>query len=233
MSQIIDQIFNEVCLDPRVKDGIFRLDEDEHISALRDHIQKLGVPVKDSISITNKMLEGKYPDRQTYRAQDGILVTFPSPQHKAKAMKENPGKYTDKDPFPKSTSTPDTTLPDQSENPPEPNIFSSPTVPPEQNMPASITQNGNVFGVEPAKGPDDSLGTPTSAVSPPSQPKTPEEVAAEKEIIKQMIRTDDTALTSNPPIPENCYKELLVLKEYAHSHGFSDANKFITTLLGL
>ena len=33
----------------------------------------------------NKMLEGRYPDRQAYNA-NGILVTFPTPEYKQKAI---------------------------------------------------------------------------------------------------------------------------------------------------
>ena len=45
----------------------------------------------------NKMLEGKYPERQAYNS-NGILVTFPTPEYKQKAIQrgthfeENPKK---------------------------------------------------------------------------------------------------------------------------------------------
>ncbi len=74
MSTVFDRILAEVCLDNRVSDGIFRMDETEHMNALRDFFVKKGLAKEEAIHVTNKMVEGKYPDRQAYRKEDGILV---------------------------------------------------------------------------------------------------------------------------------------------------------------
>lgn len=44
-----------------------------------------GIALNDAKTIHNKMVEGKYPERQAYN-KDGLLVTFPTPQHKQRAI---------------------------------------------------------------------------------------------------------------------------------------------------
>lgn len=199
MSRIIDHIFSEVCLDSRIPDGIFRLDEHEHINALRDTlIHKGGLTNEDAIAVTNKMVEGKYPDRQAYRKEDGILVTWPSPKHMANAMKENPGKYTDQNPFPK----------DEPEPEPKRDVSSlkdspSPTVPTEPE-PKSVNQGGLNLSIEPANT-DKKEELPPVPPSPAvSYPITPQRKAAEKVVVQQFIQGDNNKIPHlNPTLEEN------------------------------
>jgi hypothetical protein len=57
MSQVIDRIFAEVCLDERVSDGIFKLDQEEHMNALRDYFVKKGLTKEQSVHVTNQWLK--------------------------------------------------------------------------------------------------------------------------------------------------------------------------------
>lgn len=205
MSKIIDNIFSDVCLDSRIHDGIFRLDENEHMNALREYlIEEGGLTTEDAISITNGMLEGKYPDRQAYRKEDGILVTWPSPKHKANAMKENPGKYTDENP-----------KKEEPEEPKEPSLrkpISSPTPSSHKlsSEPSSITQNGINFSIEPMHGDAKPLTPPSPPEPPVSFPKTPDEKAAEKVVVQQIIQGDDQMIPHHDPtLEENLKKSIL------------------------
>src|ERR1035437_7179187 len=103
MSNILDRVFNEVCLDERITDGVFKMEEATHMDALREYFLNKGVPREAAIAVTNRMVEGKYPERQAYN-QDGILVTFPTPQHKARAIAR--GTHFEKNPVPQ-VNTPD------------------------------------------------------------------------------------------------------------------------------
>ena len=96
MSNIIDQILNEVCLDERIPDGIFDMSNSLHMEALLENLTtEHQIPVNDAKAIHNKLIEGKYPERQAYN-RDGLLVTFPTPQHKARAIAR--GTHFEKDP---------------------------------------------------------------------------------------------------------------------------------------
>jgi len=96
MSHVIDQILNEVCLDERIPDGVFDMSNNAHMDALRENLtDKYGVALNDVKMIHNKMVEGKYPERQAYN-KDGLLVTFPTPQHKQRAIQR--GTHFEQDP---------------------------------------------------------------------------------------------------------------------------------------
>jgi hypothetical protein len=85
------------------------------------------------------------------------------------------------------------------------------------------------LAIEPSRG-QEKAETPPAPPSPPVQPiTTPERKAAEKAVVLQMIKTDDSALTSDelPPISENCSKQLIILQEYAMRHGLTDATQFL------
>jgi len=219
MSNVVDKIFAEVCLDERIKDGIFRLENEEHMDALRDYFTKRGIAREDAVHVTNRMLEGRFPERQAYN-KDGILVTFPTPQHKQKAIQR--GTHFEKNPAPQNT-TPPRTAPAK-EAPPQPKA--APDIPaPEKEpapaepkqpeagspIPTKIAQGGKELAIEPLGG-DKPEATPV----PPSQPsvpvpKTPERVAAEKEVVRQIFATDDTALSPVSPKLNETRKRLVSL----------------------
>lgn len=198
MSQIIDNIFSEVCLDSRIPDGIFKLDENDHMSALRDHLIKAGgLTTEDAVSITNRMVEGKFPERQAYRKEDGILVTWPSPKHKADSMRENPGKYTDQNPSPKPE------VPDEPEPKADKTSLDRPTSgkPPAPVMPepSTVKQDNLELTIEPSHGEDKPFTPPTPPTPPISFPKTDAEREAEKAVVSQIIQGGDTIIPHNDP----------------------------------
>lgn len=243
MSNVLDSVFAEVCLDERISDGIFRMDETEHMNALRDYFVKRGIAKEAAIHITNRMVEGRFPDRQAYRKEDGILVTWPSPKHKQKAMHENPGKYVEQNPFPKRSEP----APEPKEREPrrekEPEKTQEPKEEPVDNNTTDERPGSNLFGggevgpkiqqgdkqlsIEPVKGTQ-----PNVPVAPivPQQPRTPERVAAEKEVAKQIVKTDDTALTNvaNPLTEEYRQKIIKDLYTEADKLGLKEVVTFLT-----
>jgi hypothetical protein len=82
---MIDKILNAICLDERVTDGTFRMDNNEHMDILQEYLEKSGTTKANSVVYRNKMIEGKFPERQAYNT-NGILVTFPTPEYKQKAI---------------------------------------------------------------------------------------------------------------------------------------------------
>lgn len=237
MSNIVDRVFAEVCLDERITDGVFRMDEEEHMNALRDYFIKKGITKEAAIHVTNRMIEGKYPDRQAWRTEDGILVTWPSPKHKAKAMAENPKKYTEKDPAPGTSEPPkgpekndtfrkddfgDKDLPKSDEKDAEGDEEDGKKEP-------TIFQGDKQLKIEPPR----DLKSPE--IVPPSPivsvaPRTPERIAAEKEVVKQIMRTDDTVLSNiaDPVYEETCKRQLQELYKKADELGYKEAIKFLT-----
>lgn len=240
MSNIVDRVFAEVCLDERITDGVFKMDEEEHMNALRDYFVKKGITKEAAVNVTNRMVEGKYPDRQAYRKEDGILVTWPSPQHKANAFKENPGKYIEQNPFPKKEEpeprepvAPEKEEPEDDEPIDKPSSDNGPRT---NNLfdrePESVpSQGGKQLAVEPPRG--DEKPQPVSpakpAPTPTTPPRTPQVVAAEKEVVKQIMKTDDTTLSNVAnPINEACHKQLSELYKRADELGYKEAITFLT-----
>lgn len=242
MSTVFDRILAEVCLDNRVSDGIFRMDETEHMNALRDFFVKKGLAKEEAIHVTNKMVEGKYPDRQAYRKEDGILVTWPSPKHKHKAMHENPGKYVEQNPFPKKSepsSEPTDKVPKKEPEPiSEPEPTEEPTDKPVEKPGSNLFSGGDAgpkiqqgdknLSIEPIKG----VGQPAAVMSPPisQTPQTPEKIAAEKEIVKQIVKTDDTALTNVANPLTEIYRQQVIKQLYleASKLGLKEVVTFLT-----
>lgn len=97
MKEVIEQLLNKICLDERLAEGVFFIEDNTHMDILQEYLVSYGVTSTDSIIIRNAMLEGKYPERQAYNT-DGLLVTFPTPEYKQNAIQrgthfeENPKK---------------------------------------------------------------------------------------------------------------------------------------------
>lgn len=93
----ITRIFNKICIDERIKEGVFFMEDNDHMDILQEYLMENGISIENSTYLRNKMIEGKYPERQAYNA-NGILVTFPSPEYKQRAIErgthfeENPKK---------------------------------------------------------------------------------------------------------------------------------------------
>jgi len=226
MNDVINQILSEVSLDERVVDGIFRMENNNHMSALRDYLVEHGIPQTDVREITNKMLEGNFPDRQAFQKDTGILVTWPSAEYKAKAFKESPGKYTDQDPNPKKDTQQEPT------EKPIVNTGEPTTAPPVKQEPEPTEKTSNIFTpqqplkVEPAGNMPAQPSEPTP-IQPPQ--KTPEIKAAEREYIKQIFDTDNTTLSNlTPTLTEGCKNQLKILYTKADELGLREAVTFLT-----
>jgi hypothetical protein len=128
MSKLIDKILRDISLDERINDGIFTIDNHEHILVLQEYLMSKGIDEKSVVEVTNKMLEGKFPERQAYN-KNGILVTFPTPEYKQRALQrgthfeENPMKKEPNVSFQQPAGQPAATAaqpPTASEQPAEP-----------------------------------------------------------------------------------------------------------------
>ncbi len=230
MSNIVDRVFREVCLDERIKDGIFRMEDASHMDALRDYFVKKGITKEAAVNVTNRMVEGKYPDRQAWRKEDGILVTWPSPQHKQKAMRENPGKYTEQDPRPKREPEPPPEKKEPAVDREEPLPKSDADLEEPDEKEPTIFQGDKELEVEPPRG----METPKEEPPPvaPAEtpaPRTPERIAAEKEVAKQILKTDDNNLgNASSPLTERCKQQLNELYKKADELGYREAVTFLT-----
>lgn len=243
MPNIVDRVFAEVCLDERITDGVFRMEEEQHMNALRDYFIKKGITPEAAVHVTNRMVEGKFPERQAYN-KDGILVTFPTSQHKHRAIAR--GTHFEKNPRPQQA------VPQQQE---EPNVApaGSKPEPGEKPNPAddkkepedkdeeddekdtgdkkspTIFQGDKELDVEPPRG-EEQPAPPPQAPTQPSVPRTPERIAAEKEVVKQIMQTDDSTLSNvaNPVYEATLRTQLNELYKKADEMGFREAVTFLT-----
>ena len=250
MSNILDRVFNEVCLDERVSDGVFKMEEASHMDALRDYFVKKGLTKEVATHVTNRMVEGKYPERQAYN-RDGILVTFPTPQHKARAIAR--GSHFEKNPVPQVQQQRDAEKEEPKQAPPgskpEPGeIPSGKDKEPDEDddedekggggggggeKEPTIFQGDKQLEVEPTRDKDAPEPPPQPAApAVPPAPQTPQRAAAEKEVTRQILSTDDTTL-SNIGGPLNVNEDLQrhqlrELYKYADKLGYREAVKFLT-----
>ena len=92
----MEKLLNNVCLDERIDTGTFDITNNDHISIMREYLIHKGIDEIHALEFTNRVVEGgKHPQRQAYNA-NGILVTFPTPQHKQNAIRR--GSHFEKDP---------------------------------------------------------------------------------------------------------------------------------------
>lgn len=95
-SEIYSKVLDEVSIDPRLDSGIFDVLNDTHLSIFREYLIKEGQSEELAILASNKLAEsGKHPERQAYN-KDGLLVTFPSPEYKQRAISR--GTHFEKNP---------------------------------------------------------------------------------------------------------------------------------------
>lgn len=89
IGKFIDNVLSEVCLDARIKNGIFDIQNEYHISILRQYlVEQVDVEFATTLiqEIKNIDLdEGNFPERQAYN-KDGVLVTFPDAESKKAAI---------------------------------------------------------------------------------------------------------------------------------------------------
>lgn len=135
MKHVYDKVLKLINIDERLETGIFDVSNDLHLEIFREYLEKENIPQDDIISASNKLAEaGKHPERQAYN-KNGILVTFPTPEYKARALKngthfdENPkkaqvnifgGEVDPTNPAPQATSTAPETIPPATAQAPAP-----------------------------------------------------------------------------------------------------------------
>lgn len=85
LKQIFLEALEKANTDNSIENGIFDISKQEHIEVLREYLLESNIDSKIVNQYLNKMLEGKYPERQAYNS-NGILVTFPTPEYKQKAI---------------------------------------------------------------------------------------------------------------------------------------------------
>ena len=260
MSQLIEKILRDISADDRISDGIFRIENDTHMGVLRDYFVKHGLTHEAAVHVSNRMTEGKFPEKQAYN-RDGILCTFPTPQHKARAIAR--GTHFEKNPVPQVQQQRDAA---KQEEPPQAPPGSKPEpgeLPPDDEDDkdtekdtdddigggggshggggssgggdgeggGSVFQGDTQLEVEPPRGQEsDAPPQPPQPTVPPAA-RTPQRVAAEKEIVRQILGTDDTTLSNiGGPIGvnEELHKQLQELFKKADELGLREAIKFLT-----
>ena len=209
MNKLLDKILSEIVLDPKVKNGTFNIEEDDHMEALRNYLTKKDIDEESVRTFSNRVLEGKYPERQAYNV-NGILVTFPTPEYKKEAI--NRGTHFEKDP----TKGASNLFSDTPKSSPETSAKEEPedkSSEPKTNLPVSQTSKTPATGDEapepvqakttaaPQQTPTISLEpTPDPIVNkeptdlPPPPIKSPKEKEADKNAIKTMLKGDDYML---------------------------------------
>jgi hypothetical protein len=232
---ILEKVLNDVSLDARIKDGIFSIEENTHMDVLREYFVERGINEELVVEYCNLVVEGKYPERQAYN-QKGILVTFPTPEYKKRALER--GTHFEKNPT-KGQSNLFTGQPGAQQQAPqsgEPPAAAPPEKAPVTNLPLSQagvavppsdTLEGD--GEEASKEPTTTaapIQVPSQVAEPvvkpeepppPTPPPSPAEKEANKQAIKQMLKGDDYMLErvvefilekGHPMLVEDIYKKL-------------------------
>jgi len=262
MSDLIEKILRETCLDERVSDGIFEISNNSHMEAMRDYLSKKGVPDDLIVEFSNLVVEkGKHPDRQAYNAQ-GLLVTFPTPAYKARAIQRGthfeqkpqtptnlfgggqqaPNAAAPQSPVPTNTGAPSElpasgqpVPPQPTKDVPEPGASGTPAAPgpttsTNPNQPLAQGQ----LATEPPKVPTSAapnVAQPQAVPQPQQTKKTPEEVAATKEIVKQIFNTNDTVVSVPGVGGSGLAEELRKLTKIAIDMNLNESVKFLSNYL--
>ena len=207
--RIIEKVLKEVSVDSRLTDGIFDIQNNQHIGYLCEYLIGKGIDVDIVYEFVQPLMEkGKYPDRQAYNRK-GILVTFPTPEYKKEAIAA--GTHFEDDPTrgrpnvfsggdsPPATEPPPaasaaqsgptkTNLPvsTSSATPPPAETGGEDSSEPAQQMPNAFTT------AAPQQSPQETPVEPTKL--PPPSPTPPKEKEANKDVIKAILKGDDYML---------------------------------------
>jgi len=207
-TKILDKILNEISLDSRIKDGMFSVENNDHMEVFREYFINKGHEKSLVNEFSNLVLEkGQYPERQAFN-QKGILVTFPTPEYKANAIKK--GTHFEKDPTKGQSNLfsqhPETTPPasapgkkDEPKTEPKTNlpVSQASTAPsPDSDAPAAAQVQPQTTAA-PQQTP---VSTPAAepvkepTELPPPKIVPPAEREANKVAIKKMLKGDDYML---------------------------------------
>lgn len=95
IKKLIFEALDKASRDISIEDGVFDITKQEHIEVLRGNLLEVGMSVETVTDYLNNVVEGKFPERQAYN-KNGILVTFPTPEYKQKAIAK--GTHFEKNP---------------------------------------------------------------------------------------------------------------------------------------
>jgi hypothetical protein len=256
----------------RSPDGLLSesLNEDS-LEALHATLMQNGLSEEDSMGMVNDVSviseKGKHPERQAYN-KNGLLVTFPTPDYKARAISK--GTHFEKNPkvaqsnlfgggqqapnaaapaAPAAGGSPmdagSSTLPQsdsqQAQTPPAQKEVPDPGTPgtPAAPAPAGTSAGSSPSTDAPAQGqlatePPPVAPAPAN-VAPPAAPptpspvqKTPQEIAAEKEVIKQIMNQGDTLPTVPGVSSTGVTEELRKLTKVALEMNLNEAVRFLS-----
>ncbi len=205
MDKIFEKVLNEISLDPKIKDGIFHIDNNEHMEVFREYFIKRGHEKSLVNEFSNLVLEkGNFPERQAYNKETGILVTFPTPSYKAAAIKR--GTHVEEDPMKKNSnlfsdpSEPKSTAIAVGDNKTQPKTnlpISQASTNPYDETPSTDVQVKTTAAPQQTPQPTpvvDPELTKKSTELPPPELKSPSEIEANKQAIKTMLKGDDYML---------------------------------------
>lgn len=272
MRNIDESFINSVLLDwaADCSDGSPTLDE-QGVESLYTSLTSNGLNEEDAYSVASIIAEkGKHPERQAYN-KNGLLVTFPTPEYKARAIakgthfEKNPkagqsnlfggGQQAPNQPAPSAggtAATPNSPMdsgsselpPSDTQQPqtppaqkelPEPGSPGTPAAPPSGGSGAggSTTPAQGQLATEPIQpvAQPANVSTPAPAPTPPPVQKTPEEIAAEKEVIKQILNTGDTMPTIPGVGGAGITEEIKKLIKIAVDMELNSAVKMLSKLL--
>lgn len=254
MNKIVDRILSDICLDERVSDGIFNIENNDHMEVLREYLSNKGVPENLVVEFSNLVLEkGKHPERQAYN-KSGILVTFPTPEYKQRAIQR--GTHFEQNPVAGSTNlfgggqqAPQEPIPTTPQPSPEPSQPAAPTnggTPPDATPEPSIEKGGEPSELPqsdssqqapptaPAQGqlqvqPTTSeVPTPPNVTPPPAPPQPPVQAKTPEQKLaeKETIKQIINTDDMGPNVP-GLSEQLRTLTKIAADMNLMEAVKFL------
>lgn len=180
----VSELLSELCLDRRVDDGIFDIFNNDHMEVLREKLSEMGIPKTEVVELANKVIEGKYPERQAYNSK-GILVTFPNPEYKQRAIKR--GTHFEEDPTKGQTNL-DFNAPAQPVQEP-----TSPNEKPIEIEPGAQQSNQQVQGQIPMQGQDgSSTGGSAGSQTDDLATRSPEQKEKDAAEVEKILTTEFT-----------------------------------------
>lgn len=205
----VSELLSELCLDERVSDGIFKIENNEHMEVLREKLSQMGLDEDNVREMTNKVLEGKYPERQAYNAK-GILVTFPNPEYKKRAIQR--GTHFEQDP---TKGKPNINFGGDQPAPATPVKEPGAKQEPVQMEPSSddkgASKAGSIFADEPAEPKKDATTAPTPSAKDDLKTRSPEEKEQDAQEVKKILTgTSDTPGTNQSAPTENVKVEFTI-----------------------
>ena len=171
IKKLIFEALDKSSTDISIEDGVFDITKQEHIEILRSNLLEVGMSVETVTDYLNKVVEGKYPARQAYN-KNGILVTFPTPDYKQKAIAK--GTHFDKNPNKRDANV----FTDDPTDQEKPNVEPEPEQKPTPDQPKSPEQPA----AQPEKPKDDE----------DPDTRTPEEKQADAATVEKILRTEYT-----------------------------------------